>query len=138
VYGLSRFLTAFDVSTVYPLLLWVMNQNVEEDEWHQIASVLESYVLRRAVCDFTSKNYNRVFLRLIQSLQKDGKSDARAISDYLAQPTGESSAWPTDDVFAEAWRTAHAYRRLTNPKMVYVLEQLSRSYLATKRVYGKD
>ena len=132
IYDLSTFLAAFDVSTIYPLLLWIMDSGVSDEEWLKIATVLESYIIRRAICGLTNKNYNRIFLRLIQNAQKSGPANASVLASYLAQQTGESSVWPTDRQVSEQWRTAHAYSRLANSRMVYILKKLSNTYLSNK------
>ncbi len=51
VFEPCRFLEAYDIRTAYPLLLALMDAEVEDSEWRAISAILESYLLRRAVCD---------------------------------------------------------------------------------------
>lgn len=131
LFGLSTFLDAFDIRTAYPLLLTLLDVKIDESQWSAIAVTLESYLLRRAVCGLTTKNYNRVFLQLTRGLRRDGVIPEN-LGTLLAQQTGESAEWPSDDAFREAWRTRHIYQTLNNPKVVHILKRLNDTYLGTK------
>jgi len=104
---------------------------VSEDDWIAIATVLESYVLRRAVCGLTTKNYNRIFLALTRSLRRDGVSVTN-FPKQVSDLSGESSEWPTDATFAAAWRTRHVYQTLNNAKVVYIFRRLNDTYMSPK------
>ena len=66
-YPLTKFLNAFDISTVYPVLLFFDALRVSGEERLFIGRAFESYLLRRAVCGLPTNNYNRVFLGLIRA-----------------------------------------------------------------------
>lgn len=131
LYSLATFLNGFDISTAYPLLLCLLDAGIDDAQWEAISVILESYLLRRAVCDLTTKNYNRIFLTLTRSLRRDGPSPAN-IQKYLSDLTGESTEWPTDEVFLNAWQSKHAYQILQNPKIVHVFRRLNDTYLDSK------
>ena len=131
VHGLSTFLDTFDIRTSYPLLLLLLDSNLSEDEWGTISKTLESYFLRRAVCGLPTKNYNKIFLSLTRRMRKDGVS-TEVLKQALSDQFGDSSSWPTDEVFEAQWMGGHAYSRLNNPKMVHILRRLSNSYLNNK------
>lgn len=119
-----QFLDAFDVRTVYPLLLHVFHSGASAQEWQHIARVLESYLLRRAVCGLTTKNYNRTFLTLTRAMHQVAPT-AEAIGAHLAQLTGDSTEWPRDDRFKLAWMNEPLYEQLNNPKNTYILRRLN-------------
>lgn len=129
--GLVGFLDAFDIRTSYPLLLALLDVGLDDDEWRQIARSLESYLLRRAVCGLTTKNYNRVFLGLTRTLRREGMTSDNLATQLRGQ-VGDSTEWPSDAAFAEAWRSIHAYQMLNNPKLVHVMKRLSQTYLTNK------
>jgi hypothetical protein len=54
---LMLFMDAFDIRTAYPLLLFLLDAKLLETDWDDIATILESYLLRRAVCGRSTKNY---------------------------------------------------------------------------------
>lgn len=131
IFPLVTFVDCFDIRTVYPLLLYLLDVGLSDDEWRAVSVTLESYLLRRAVCNMTTKNYNRVFLTLTRSLRRD-RSYAANVRKHLSELSGESSEWPRDDVFGRAWESQHAYLTLQNPKIVHILRRLSDMYLGTK------
>lgn len=131
VYGLSRFLDAFDIRTAYPLLLMLLDARLGHDEWSQISNSLESFLVRRAVCGLTTKNYNRVFLGLTRTLKRDGVS-AGNLKRHLLEMTGESTEWPHDAAFGERWKTAAAYHVLNNAKLTHILKRLSDTFINAK------
>jgi hypothetical protein len=127
IHRLATFLDDFDISTAYPLLLYLLDAGVSEAEWKSIATALESYLLRRAVLGWTTKAYNRIFLTLIKTLRAAGAT-AAALRTALSNLTGESSSWPTDAQFAEAWESRPAYEQLNNAKVVHILKRVSDRY----------
>lgn len=131
LFSLVTLLDAFDVRTTYPLLLAMLDANIDDAQCKSISTTLESYVLRRAVCGMSTKNYNRVFLSLTRNLRRDGFTHENLVRQ-LSEQKGESTEWPSDDYFSEAWRTRHIYQTLNNPKIVYILKRLNETYLGGK------
>lgn len=131
IYELATFLDTFDIRTAHPLLLLLLDVEIDDDAWPKISTALESYLLRRAVCGLTTKNYNRIFLSLIRNLRREGVTVENLINQ-LHEQTGESAEWPSDEAFQEAWRTRHIYQTLNNPKIVHILKRLSATYFKSK------
>jgi uncharacterized protein with ParB-like and HNH nuclease domain len=73
IFPLCSFLEVHDIRTAYPLLLALLATALSDEEWEHISEVLESYLLRRAVCNLSTKNYNRIFLALTRNLRKEGR-----------------------------------------------------------------
>lgn len=128
---LVTFLDIFDVRTSYPLLLSMLDAEIDDQCWKSITTTLESYLLRRAVCGLTTKNYNRIFLALTRNIRRDGVTPEN-LSRQLADQSGGSSEWPSDAAFGEAWRSRHIYQILNNPKIVYVLKRLNDTFYGSK------
>jgi uncharacterized protein with ParB-like and HNH nuclease domain len=131
IYPLVTFLDNFDIRTAYPLLLHLLEEDLSEVAWQQISVALESYLLRRAVCGLTTKNYNRVFLGLTRTLRKDGTS-AERIYQALSDFGGDSTEWPRDEAFRAAWNTGGAYQVLQSGRLVHLFRRLNERYLNTK------
>lgn len=131
VYELCAFLEAYDIRTAYPLLLALMDAELVEAEWQEISRTLESYLLRRAVCNLGTKNYNRIFLSLTRNLRKEGFTAANLKALLLAQ-TGESGVWPDDAMFREAWLQKPLYGPLNSPKLVYLYGRLNQTFMSSK------
>lgn len=130
LFSTSEFVDAFDVRTVYPLLLAVLDAGTPDDEVRSIARVVESYILRRAVLGLTTKNYNRLFLQAIRVLQQRGFT-ASVLAEQLAGASG-GTGWPGDEAFREGWMNQHIYHVMNNPKIVHLLKRLSDTYLDSK------
>jgi uncharacterized protein with ParB-like and HNH nuclease domain len=131
LFELVTFLDCFDIRTAYPLLLHLLEQNLSKAEWSTISIALESYLLRRAVCGLTTKAYNKIFLGLTKTLQKDGASAERIIQ-ALAESRGESTEWPRDEQFRMAWEDGGTYRILQSARLVHLLGRLDETYLTSK------
>jgi hypothetical protein len=131
IFGLCKFLDAFDIRTAYPLLLALMDADVEDTEWRSISEILESYLLRRAVCNLGTKNYNRIFLSLTRNLRKGGFS-ASQLKEVLLSQSGDSGVWPDDAAFREAWLHKPLYGPLNSPKLIHLFGRLNQTFMSTK------
>ena len=113
-------LDALDTTTVYPLLLEVfMHLKDAPAERRQILTDIESYLVRRAVCRLTTKNYNRVFLDAVSDVVS-----AATFRTFLLEREGDASRWPDDTEFRAAWVTSPLYRTLVRRRLRMVLEAI--------------
>jgi hypothetical protein len=131
LYGLAMFLEVFDVRTSYPLLLTMLDIGLGSRELAEVAEMLESYLVRRAVCGLPTQNSNRVFLSLTRNLRRDGVS-ASVLKQQLLALTGDSSEWPTDASFKERWRNGNAYGMLGSGKLGHILRRVSDTFIDSK------
>jgi len=130
-FNLCSFLEAYDIRTAYPLLLALMDAKIDDSEWKAISNILESYLLRRAVCNLGTKNYNRIFLSLTRNLRKDGFT-ANQLKEALLAQSGDSGLWPDDATFREAWLHKPLYGSLNSPKLVHLFGRLNQTYMSAK------
>lgn len=131
IFELCTFLETFDIRTSYPLLLATLEAMVPDEQLKEISTVLESYLFRRAVCNLTTKNYNKIFLTLTMKLGRAG-FDAESLKKLLLEQSGDSGAWPGDATFREAWLQKPMYAMLNNPKLVHLFKRLNRAFMSTK------
>jgi hypothetical protein len=131
LFPLAMFLKTFDISTVYPLLLFLAESKLTDEVWKQVSVTLESYLLRRAVCNLTTKAYNRIFLNLTKAMRKDGFS-VDALKNSLLGLTGETVEWPSDEAFRAGWKSQRVYENLQQARIVHVLRRLSDGYFGSK------
>jgi hypothetical protein len=54
------------------------------------------------------------------------------LAALLAEQGGESTEWPSDQAFKEAWRSRHVYQTLNNPKIVHIFKRLNETYVSHK------
>jgi hypothetical protein len=95
-----------------------------------IFEAIESYLVRRAVCGLSRKNYNKVFAQQLKKLI-DAGANAQVFKKYLAELSGEASRWPSDEEFKKQWLSGAVFPgRLDAAKlrsMFYRLEVAMRS-----------
>ena len=66
----SQRLLPWDVTTVFPVVLRVWaKSDINDEEKSAILSVFLSFIVRRAVCGLTPKNYNKFFLTILHTLK---------------------------------------------------------------------
>lgn len=130
VYGLAVLLEAFDIRTAYPLLLALLEADLSGSDWRTFSAVLESYLVRRAVCGLTTKNYNRIFLQLTKNLRRDG-INVENLTTQLTAMSGDSGEWPANASFRDAWLNKPSYD-LGNAKLTHILGRLNETYTSGK------
>jgi len=119
----SKSLNAWDVTTAHPLILEVMHSDIHEDEKDEIFSIIESYLVRRAICGKTSKNYNKIFLLLLRSLKEKGVS-IEEFKSLLLNLRGESGNWPDNNEFRKSWIERNVYKELTSRRVQEILKKI--------------
>jgi uncharacterized protein with ParB-like and HNH nuclease domain len=128
---LARFLEIFDVRTAYPFLLALMDAGLPNSEWKGISEILESYLVRRAVCNLGTKNYNKIFLSLTRTLRREGFG-SQSLRLALSNQYGESSIWPDDVQFKNAWLSKPVYSSLGTGRLTHMFLRLNQAYLSSK------
>ncbi|MHB8165984.1 MAG: DUF262 domain-containing protein [Sulfuricella sp.] len=126
---LGRFahnMRVLDSSTMTPVVLLLGERlGVKSDEFLACLHILESYVVRRAVCGLTTKAYNRVFPSLLKTLSVMVVPTAEAVAQHLiGLAGGETQNWPDDQQFGAAWAEVNTYKVLRPAKTKMVLEAL--------------
>jgi uncharacterized protein with ParB-like and HNH nuclease domain len=120
---LGRVLDVFDMSTAYPLVLALNKATADEHIRGQVYRLIESYVVRRAVCNLPTKNYNTIFLRLATVARESGGS-LDALNKALLGYEGPSSLFPTDEDLRQAFATKEAYESIQRTRLRYILSEL--------------
>ena len=101
------------ISTIYPLILYIQGDSeITSENKDKIYQYLDSYITRRFLCGFTTKNYNNVFLEYLKFLNKD--KDAEAFKELLQSKTSETNLWPTDTILLDKLLDRPLYREEKN------------------------
>lgn len=126
-----------DTSTVYPVLLMLLvggRDSIEREELDGIITDLESYLVRRMICNLGTKNYNRFFLSLLDNLrtvEKKGEKITRLlVQKFLLKKDGPSVDWPNDKEFSRAWLEEPVYQTMKATKCRMVLYAIERKMLS--------
>lgn len=104
----GRRLFPFDTTTTHPLALRISTLQVPDGEKTAMFNDIVSYIVRRAVCGLTPKNYNNWFMSVLRQWIKGDKTH-RALRDILASSASEISKWPSDAEFTHAILTMPIY-----------------------------
>ncbi|HUN53998.1 MAG TPA: DUF262 domain-containing HNH endonuclease family protein [Smithella sp.] len=123
IYNLAKVLSIFDIRTIYPLLMGILEKELEDEVAEGIFCDLISYVVRRAICNLGTKNYNKIFLSILSKLSEISLT-RRDFRKLLLDLQGESSVWPRDDIFKEAWLTKPCYDFMMASRIQYILKNV--------------
>lgn len=126
-------IAAYDVTTLYPLALMISTSAAPDADKAEMYGDIVSYLVRRAVCGLTPKNYNNVFQGLLRQLHAGGITPS-TLRTLMQASTGDISRWPTDAEFRNACLTAALYPgRLDAAKAKALLAELERGLRAVVR-----
>lgn len=128
---LAHFLNLFDVSTAYPPLLAMLDLGASDADMSETAKMLESYLVRRAVCGGETKAYNRIFMALTRTIRSKGAT-AGVVREFLTTLRSATDEWPSDDAVSAAWMNRNAYQSLNNLRLTHILWHISETYRSSK------
>lgn len=116
-------LNRLDFIAFRPVLMAVIS-SVSNDE-HEIqlaASALESFLVRRMVCDMQTRAYGTLAVDLIRSLPVEGStSPLLSIIQGLEESLG---GWPDDDAFRRNWTTRRFYGWFRRERVLVLLQAI--------------
>ena len=100
-----------DISTVYPLLLLIYQKTEAGGERDALLALLESYLVRRQICGWSTKNYNRQFIGWIaelKQLENLGEVDLRSV---IENNDRGATHMPTDEEVRKGFHQNYMYNR---------------------------
>jgi uncharacterized protein with ParB-like and HNH nuclease domain len=115
------------VTTVYPFLLELFSRYEADDlEIERTLIYVESYLVRRMVCNLTTRGYNRTFLELLSVFSDDSGLVSKRVFDTLSAYDAESNRWPGELEFRQSWVDRPLYNLLRQQRLSLILESLER------------
>lgn len=123
-YGIERINTiiyGMEVNTIIPYVLYVLKNVTSIDERNSIFKYLESYLMRRYICQSSNKNYNRLFS---ENLIGNEILTASSLESHFNSFRGgnlSTMALPTDDEVKVAFKTNRLYNKQATC-ILYLLE----------------
>jgi hypothetical protein len=123
---------SWDASTTHPLALRIADIGLPADGQEQMFDDITSYLVRRAICGLTSKNYNKIFLSQLKKLSAQGLTPD-SLRASLSELDGDASRWPSDEEFRRAWISGKVYPgRIDAPRCKSLLAEIEAA-LRSKR-----
>lgn len=127
-YGIERINTiiyGMEVNTIIPYVLYVLKNVADINERTAIFKVLESYIMRRYICQSLNKNYNKLFA---ENLIVNNVLTADALINHFKTFRGaqlSSMAMPDDGELEVAFETNKLYNKQATC-ILYLLESALR------------
>lgn len=121
------FAEAFDVSTVFPLVVYLATENEVGEKLPAALAMLESYILRRDIAGLSTKNYNRFFVGTIDRLRESEGCKVDALARWLSTRPNETDRWPTDAEFRQGWLARDQYKSARQPRLRYLFEHIEQA-----------
>lgn len=125
---LGRFLyrvNVMEVTTSYPLLLWMFGPDgLADEERHKAMDAIESWLVRRVILRGNTQGYTTVFVSLLNSLRKTDHPTASGTIEYLRGLEGERGYWPSDEQLRDAFDASPMYNTITRARLRMVLEAI--------------
>ncbi len=128
-------LADLDFTTTYPLLMRIFYELPGPENQIRrdcILRCVESYLVRRAVCRLTPKNYNNLFTEILKKVNEGNEFSAKAVCKILKAYGAETNKWPNDAEFRAAWTSMPLYKTLNRAKMRMALKALSDALFTEK------
>lgn len=98
--GIESFLKrikTMEIGVLMPPLLWLYTKEISEGERLRSIRALESYLVRRMLCNLPTQGLNRLFIEMTKSLENNKQQPAdNTIIDFLKGQSVENRMWPGD------------------------------------------
>ena len=98
--GIETFLKrvkTLEISVIMPPLLWLYTQDIPDEQRRRAVQALESFLVRRLLCNLGSQGLNALFIELVKHLEDNKEaSPDQVLIDYLKPPKPENRLWPDD------------------------------------------
>ena len=124
-----RRLITWDLDVAYSFIMkaldWVESNKLAMSDLVEVMGLIESYVVRRAICGEPTNRLRRIFAGLC-SKEETGGSFVALVQEHLL-----ANEWPRDEVFIESFVKHSLYswsRGYWRKRLMLVLESLDRSF----------
>ena len=132
LHWLGRKLSAWQVTTAYPIAMQIGAADIDCEERRTLATLVYSFLTRRAICGLTTKNLNQVFQSIAAEFISHGVSIA-TFREYFSERSGDSTRFPDSKEFHRGILEGNAFSIAPRPRLVDILcelEKASRSKMA--------
>ncbi len=130
-------LKTLDMIVFHPVLLAIMDVlGDNEDQLGEVAEVLESFLVRRMVCNYQTRGYGSLSLRLLEKVKaKDAEvSISEVLHTALRDNEGTPDRWPDDVEFKQQWCTRRFYNSLRRDRVLMILQAIEQHSHANSKL----
>lgn len=119
---LSDLLELLDTTTFMPVVLLLLRSDeISAERRTNSFAVLESFLVRRMLCGWTTKNYNRLAAALVADIKKDLAHADDVLTNRLAAETAPANRWPRDNDLRQSVLNKDLYGQRRQDRLVMVL-----------------
>lgn len=125
-------MTIWETSTVFPLACFLASEcSLTETVLHECLELIESFVVRRAICALNNKEYNKFFIDVISKVR--GTQDIQiSLSEVLMNGEGDTRRFPNDDEFKHSWVSNQFYGRFSSEQLVQIFLRIEASVRSSR------
>ena len=122
-------LNRLDMSVSYPFLLELFDDYstkiITESDVIQVLSIIESFILRRFLCDVATNALNKIFMTLARDIKKHPEHNIKYVEifKYIITQKKSSQRFPSDDELREKLLIKDVYNLKAKNK-IFFLERL--------------
>lgn len=134
-----RRLEILETSTVIPVaLLLYRSEHVPEDRRRRALLMIESWLVRRALCGYTTRGYNRLVVDLLNRLEPNLHRADEAVAEFLSSSDASSAIWPADDELTRVLTSRRLYGWVSQRRIVMVLSAVELELRRSNKVEDID
>ena len=136
-----------EITTIFPLVLYLYKNIKNRDDLLQSFKILESFIALRQICKFTNKNYNKIFIQIIRSLDKPKLKDdptsidisSKHLLEILSSFTEFGNRFPTELEIQEAFqRSIISNKQAGEILYLIALKDIDSEYSDSKTLSSKS
>ena len=121
--GIETFLKrikTMEIGVIMPTLLWLYTEEITEKEPQRSVRALESFLVRRMLCNMGTQGLNALFIEMVTNLKnrKDQRADDAVIT-YLDNRVIENRLWPDNQRVIDSLTSRSMPGNPARKKMVF-------------------
>ena len=120
---IGKFLDIWDMSAFHPLVFCIGVQEIPEDLKEEAYKIIESYIIRRDICGYTNKSYNKIVPTLIRELS-NSESISETLRHEIESFKSEISSMPSDSELKRNITNRPLYTNMSSKKLRYLFENI--------------
>lgn len=118
-------LELLDTTTMLPVaLLLFRDPDIDPARRISVLAVIEDFLVRRMICGWTTKNYNRLGAELVAALKGSSGDPEGTAKRFLAEQIAPANKWPTDAEVSEVIGTRALYGQRRQERLVMLLWEI--------------
>ena len=98
---------SLNTTTIIPYVLFILKNIKSKEEQGKMLLLVESYVMRRFICNWTTKNYNNIFATLHSKDKSNNYDSLRNWMKNKMNTNEETSEFPSNKHVESSFQNAH-------------------------------